>query len=418
MKPLKPVIIFLFLVLSESLSAIDISPENLNFLLEQGGEDRLKAIWISYDTKQYFLFRKATQYLITSNNESEHLMILRIFDLLGSDLEVIVPNWHILLDEFISTKRPREVLLPALQLAKKWKERRLVYALIRLTKHPDQEIRKASIEILKELSSDRIVPIIIQFLKSPSELLKIYGLEVSRNYRDQRLIPFLRELLQHPNKTIRIYTIHALAEYENEHFYVFRNYPYEITDVKKELLKIIGEKKLSQHTSYLLEGLKDPDKQIRKTSIMALRSFTDPQLAKPVSQQLKDEKEEDILYEGIITLTHYKQDPHRSLVTLLQHKNPKIRLLVLKSIQEMKDTYYLTHLLQALQSEDVSLLHLEIVYTVATLLDHRNYKSVLDHIPSIAENLTSEEKYLLYFSLKPFLQKDEEEFVRMHLQIF
>ncbi len=99
--------IIIFVIYSSSLLSIDISSENLIKMMNQGGEERIKAIWIGYQTKQYYLLRKAAKYLNESDNPLEHRMILRIFKLLGDDLVSILPNWYILLDQFISNKRDK-----------------------------------------------------------------------------------------------------------------------------------------------------------------------------------------------------------------------------------------------------------------------------------------------------------------------
>ncbi|MCS7205602.1 MAG: HEAT repeat domain-containing protein [Leptospiraceae bacterium] len=409
---------FLFVFLNTKILGLDLSKENLYQMLEKGGEDRLRAIWLSYETRQYVLFRIAANFLLESENEEEHLLVLRIFDLLGQDLEWVLPNWHILLDEFLTIKRSKEVLIPSLNLIKKWKERKLIYALIRLTKHPEYEIRRMSLEVLQELSSDQIVPVIIQYLKSPSNLTKIYGLEISYYYKDNRLIPFLRELIQHPNKSVRIYAIRALSEYENEHFYIFRNYPTETEEVQKVMIEIIGEKSLTQYQNYVLAGISDPNKSIRKASLIAAKNFPQPNFIQAVSNQLLIEQDDELIIEGILLLSRFGKDPQKVLIHLLSNQNPKIRLLSLQTIQELKLSDYLEDLLFFLEKEKESSVHLEIVYTLSSLVNERNYKILLESLNYYKEFLNHQEKYLIYSALQPYLSFGEEVQLKRLFQIF
>lgn len=399
---MKKYLVFL-LIYTTSLFSIDISSENLIQLMDKGGEDRIKAIWLSYQTKQFFLLRKAAQYLIESENLLEHRMILRIFFLLDKDLETILPNWYTLIDQYINTKRDKEILKDCIKLARKWKEYRLIFSMIKLTKHPDYQIRREAIQLLNELNSDLVIPVIVKYLRSDNELLILYGLENSFLYPDKRFIPYLRECMNHPNKTIRIYAIRSLANYEEESFYILRNFELEKNEeVKEEMLKLIAEKKWHQYSYIANKSINDRNKNIRLASLMVAKSLKNHFFVDSISKQLLIENEEEVLKEGIQTLVELnKGDPYNSLAFLLNHPNKEIRIFSLKAIQKLNLKNYLNDLLNFITTEKESDVHLEFVYTICKLVDSTNYHNVIALIDN--SYTTKIEKYLILSSLKPFV---------------
>ncbi|MFN3245399.1 MAG: HEAT repeat domain-containing protein [Leptonema sp. (in: bacteria)] len=393
--------IIIFVIYSSSLLSIDISSENLIKMMNQGGEERIKAIWIGYQTKQYYLLRKAAKYLNESDNPLEHRMILRIFKLLGDDLVSILPNWYILLDQFISNKRDKETLLDSLELARKWKEQRLVFSIIRLTKHPEHQIRKEAILTLKELNSDIVIPIIVESLKSSNELLILYGLENSIYYTDKRLIPFIREFVLHPNVTIRIFAIRALSNYESETFYLFRNIDKEEDDVILAMIELIEQKKFYNNLYLLNNTLNHPNKNIRLATIRTFRNLKNYAAVSLISRHLLIENDEDVIQEGILTLIELeKGDPSRSLVFLLQHKNKDIRILTLKAIHKLNMQNYLEDLLNLIYVENNPQVRLELVYTLCHFITPKNYHQFYDLLEQ--PSLSNQEKYLIISVLKDY----------------
>ncbi|GIX41668.1 MAG: hypothetical protein KatS3mg129_1401 [Leptospiraceae bacterium] len=401
---MKKILLLLFLY-TTSLLSIDISSENLSKLMDREGEDRIKAIWLSYQTKQYFLLRKAAKYLLESNNPFEHKIILRVFSLLDKDLESFLPNWYLYIDQYINNKKNKEVLLDCLKLAKNWKEQRLIFSLIKLTKHPDYQIRKEAILTLNELNSDVVLPIIIEYLKSNNELLILYGLENSFYYNDKRLIPFIRELTFHSNKTIRIYAIKALSNYENESYYIIRNFDKEEDEeVLETMIELIAEKKWYNYAYLVNNTINHKNKRLRLASIKAARELKNTYFANTISKQLLIEDDEEIIKEGILSLMELdKGDSYRSLVFLLNHENKEIRLLALKAIQKLQILNYNESLISFINTEKDPEVHLELIYTICYLTNTKNYNQLID----LLENpfITKKEKYLIITTLNQYLEK-------------
>lgn len=398
-------IYILFFLIIKTIYPVDITENSIQNMLNQE-ESRVLAIWLSYQTKQYHLLQKAVSLLPKTENLEEQKIILRIFELLDYDLANILPNWYVIIDQYINIKKPKEALLKSIRLIRKFKERKLIPSLLKISKHPDFEIRSEVIQTLKLLQNDSIFPTIILYLRSKDELLNIYGLELIKEIQDERLIPILRDLTQHPNTIIRIYALNALSEYEKESHYIIRNHQNEIEEVIASIIKIIGEKKWNQYSYIVQHNISSGSKLIRKASIIAARNLTNFD-SYYISKQLLIESDKEIIEEGILTLVEVrKNDPFQSLVFLLNHSDPKIKLLSLKAIQTLK-LDYIESLIFFLEKEKNPEIHLEITYTIANLVNSKNYKILLNSQDFLNKNLTKEEKYLLLSSLKNSLQERE-----------
>lgn len=399
-------IYILFFLTIKTIFSIDITENSIREMLNQE-EHRVLAIWLSYQTKQYHLLQKAISILPKTENTEEQKIILRILELLDNELVTIIPNWYVILDQYINIKKPKEALLTSIRLIRKFKEKKSIPSLLRISRHPDFQIRSEVIETLKLLQNDSIFPTIIFYLRSKDELLNIYGLELIKEIPDERLIPILREFIQHPNPIVRIYALNALSEYEKESHYVTRNYQSEIEEVMAAIIKIIGEKKWNQYHYIVQQNISSESKLIRKASIKAARNLANFDFAYYVSKQILIESDKEIIEEGILTLVELgKNDPFQSLVFLLNHFDPKIKLLSLRAIQTLK-LDYIENLIYFLEKEKNPEIHLEIAYTIANLVNSKNYKILLNSQNFLNKNLTKEEKYLLLSSLKNSLQESE-----------
>ncbi len=394
--------------ISLSIFGIDINDETLSLQLNKGGKDRIKAIWISYETKKFYLFRKSLEFLLLEeNNDLEAQMILRIFNLLDKELESIIPNWYVYIDQYINEKRPKENLIECLKLTQRWKEKRLIFAILKLTKHPIQEIRNYSISVLRELSSDIVLPTIIEFLKSKNELLILYGLENSINYPDTRLIPFIRDLTNHPNKTIRIYALKSLSNYDLESYYVIKNFDSENEEVIQTILWIIGEKRWHNYAYLVHKGITHSNPEIRKYAINAATKLKNINLVNFISRQIIIETDPNVIFEGIKALVELKQgDPFNALIFLSNHSNPEIRLSSIKAIQKLKLSNYISDLIDLLNRETNPTVHLELIYTICTLLDSKNYYHVVNLLENNPSSITLEEKYLILSALEKFIDEN------------
>ncbi len=397
-------IIFL-LFLQTSLFSIDIMNENLLENLNKEGEKRIISIWLIYETKQFNLLKKALNILITSENDQEQNLILRIMNLLSNDIDAIIPNWYTILENYIDIKRSNQNLLECLKLIKNKKENKLVYSVLRLTKHPDSEIRKEAIQILKELRSDLVLSTIINYLRSNNELLILYGLENSIYYPDKRLIPYLRELITYPDKTIRNYTLHSLSLYENESYYIVRNFEKENDEeVQERIIELIGENKWYNYSYIVNQTITSSNNNIQKASIIAARKLKNPIFIPTISKQLLIENDIEIIKEGIITLSEIgKSDPYRSLIFLLNHKDNSIKLQALKAIQKMNISEYVNELPEYINSGDETF-RLELLYTICTLLNNKNYIYIQNWLYNNTV-LSKSEKFLILSTIKQYLDK-------------
>ncbi|MFN3605132.1 MAG: hypothetical protein ACK4UJ_10515 [Leptonema sp. (in: bacteria)] len=409
----------LYTILSHSVFSVDISEPSIKEFLEKDSESRRKSLWIIYQTKQFELLKQEILKLPQINNEEEEKLILRILKLLDEDLEIIIPNWYRILDRYTDIKKPKENLLIVIELAQKFKEKKLTPTLLRLTNHPSFEIRREAIQSLKILQSDRIYPTIINFLKAKDDLLNIYGLELIQSFPDERMIPFIKDLSLHPNKIIKIYSFYALAEYEKESYFIIKNLTNEKDeDIISHIIHIIGEKGWNSYHYLIQQNISSENKKIRKSAILAAKKLSDSRFSYTISKQLLIESEPEMIQEGIFALLELKKgDPFHSLVFLLNHKNPKIKFLALKAIRTLKLETYIEDLIEFLKKEKDKDIHFEITYTIADLINFKNYKILLNSLTNINESLSIEEKYLLFSSLKTFSTEEEIFYVKSNLQI-
>lgn len=418
---MKQFLIFLFTILISipSLESFEISEVSYSKFLDTDEEEKLKALWISYQTKQYNLLKSSLLNMPKATNEEEVKMILRILDLLDEDLESIFPNWYQILDQYINIKRPKENLLQCIHLIKKFKERNLTPALIRLLKYPDFEVRWETIQVLKTIQNDLVYALLFNYLTSKEEILNIYALELSMLLPNQRLLPIIREFLQHPNKIVRIYAYYSLSEFESESFTIIKNLNSEKDEsILIAIIDIIGTKKWNTYYHLIHQYITSDNKKIRKASILAAKKAMHPSFANSISRQLLTEKDSEILQEGILALSELRQgDPHHCLVFLLNNENQKIKFLSLKAIQNLKLENQLENLVPFLISEKNQEIHLEITYTIASLINAKNYKALLNSLFSIKEFLSKEEQYLLYSALKNYISESEIFSIKSNLNI-
>ncbi len=410
------IFLFSFLNLVQFLYPVNIQEVSIS---KKQDKERVISLWINYQTKQYHLLKPSFSNLPFTKSEEEAKMILRIFDLLEEDLESIFPNWYVVLDQYLNIKRSKENLLLGIHLIKKFKESYLIPALIRLIKHPDYDIRWKAAQTLMTMQSDMMYALLINYLKSNEEILNIYALELLMLLPNERLLPLIREFLQHPNKIVRIYAFYSLSEFESESYAIIKNLNNE-TDEKIiiAIIDIIGTKKWSNYYHIIQQYISSDNPKIRKASILSAKKTMNHSFVNSISKQLLVENNLEIIEEGIFALTELKQgDPNHSLIFLLNNENLKIKILALKTIQNLNLENHLESLIPFLALEKNQEIHLELTYTIAYLLNKKNYKIILNSLTSIKDFLSKEEKYLLYSSLKNYLLESEISYVKSNLDI-
>ncbi len=416
------IILFLFLFLINfSLYSIEINRESLSKYLEEGGEKRYQAIWIAYDTKQYDLLSEPRiQNFLKEDDTKVQELILTIYNLLGESLPLYIPGWYIHIDEYLNIKRSDNGIKLSLELARKWKEKRLVFAIGRLLLHPSISIRNEANQILKELNSEYQILLQIELLKSKYEIYNIYGLNFVKNNPDLRILPFVRSLSLNSNKMIKRYALRALSEYSTESLFIISNFnsdPDE--DVKRVILSLIGEKNWKEYSYVVIQGLNYSSDKVRLKAIESARQLNHNQFVHPISRLLLQEKNKDVILEGISFLVQLNDDPYLSLYYLIKtNTDLQIKMSALFAIQKLSLDQYqniIENFVELFEFENDYNIRSEIIHTIALLVNQKNYYKIL---PLFEKNTVSKEhKIFLLSSLKAKLNANTFTEILSHKEI-
>ncbi len=405
------IILFLFLFfVNFSLYTIEIDRESLSKYLEEGGEKRYQAIWIAYDTKQYdFLSEPRIQNFLKEDDTKVQELILTIYNLLGESLPLYIPGWYIHIDEYLNIKRSDNGIKLSLELARKWKEKRLVFAISRLLLHPSITIRNEANQILKELNSEYQILLQIELLKSKYEIYNIYGLNFVRDNPDQRILPFVRSLSLDSNKMIKRYALRALSEYSTESLFIISNFNSDSDeDVKRVVLSLIGEKKWIEYSYVVIQSLNYSSNKVRLKAIKSAKLLNHFQFIHPISKLLLQEKNKEVILEGISALIQLNGDPYHSLYHIIKTNSDfQIKISALFAIQKLSLDQYqniIENFVELFEFEKDYIIRSEIIHTIALLVNQKNYYKIL---PLFEKNTVSKEhKIFLLSSLKAKLNNN------------
>lgn len=327
----------------QSLEAAGDDPARLLYMMEQGGLQRRQAFWYAYQSKQYFLFRRATRYLLESRDYDDHRMLIRIMEVMGPSLDTYIPGWYALLDRYMEPSVPDDLLIRCMKLAVRFKEHRMVFAVTRMMDHPIYDVRLEAIKTLVAMENDTVIPVLIRFMQSDDPVLVIYGLQGARYLGDSRFVPFLRNLLEHPNKSVRIYALHAVAESRAEgdlSYLVTGRFSRESNaEVRRTVIQIIGERRIGGQQYTLIRAMQDSSPLVREAAYQAASSFHSSLLARELSLRLLREDNDGLKGIAIESLARLNLgDFHKALGRIARSEaDARLRAMAVRAIGTLRD---------------------------------------------------------------------------------
>ncbi|MCR9142257.1 MAG: HEAT repeat domain-containing protein [bacterium] len=354
--------------------------------LDRGGESRRRAIWYIYQNKQHQLLPAAAAYLFQSEDIEDHKAVLRVFHAYGDELERYLPNWHVILDRYMTPEANDQVVLECIKLTMRWEEGRLIHALNRLAKHPQSSVRLAAFGGTAKLSNDMLIPVLVRLMQSERAVFRIYGLEGIRYFGDKRLWTFLSDALADPSKSVRIYAVQALAEQPNgaeRSHHLARRYTGERDpEVRGRIIEVIAERRWLRHLSVIHRGVSDGVPLVRKFALDAVESLNDRRAARFISRQLAQEDRRELKLQAMRLLMLLENSGGGSgLRTLLEgDEDPSVRQKAALALGYLKDRSGVFSLARAVQEDEAEAVRMESAGALGNLGDNRANSALIETI--------------------------------------
>ncbi|MEQ9366800.1 MAG: HEAT repeat domain-containing protein [Leptospirales bacterium] len=354
--------------------------------LEGGGEGRRRAIWYIYQNKQHQLLPVAAAYLFQSDDVADHMAVMRTLHAYGDQLERYLPNWHVILDRYMTPEANEEVVLECIKLTMRWKESRLIHALNRLARHPQSAVRLAAFGGTATLSNDMLIPVLVRLMQSERAVFRIYGLEGILHFGDKRLWTFLQDALSDPSKSVRIYAVQALSEQPNgaeRSHYLARQYNGERDpEVRGRIIEVIAERRWLRHLNIVHRGVSDGEPLVRKFALDAVESLNDRRAASFISRQLTQEDRRELKLQGVRTLMLLENSGGGGgLRTLLESDvDPAVRQKAALALGYLKDRSGVFSLARAVQEDAAEAVRMESAGALGNLGDNRANSALIETI--------------------------------------
>lgn len=375
-------------------------PARLIEMMEQGGLPRRQAFWFSYQSKQYYLLRRAATYFFESDDYEDHRMLLRIMELLGTSLDTYLPGWYDILDRYMTPAVPDDILIRCMKLGVRLKEHRLVFAMTRMIEHPIYEVRMQAIDALVSMENDLVVPVLLRYLKSDDPVLILYGLQGAKILGDSRFFVFVRELLEHSNKSVRIYALQAIANINGNGdtgYLITGRFSRESNaEVRRTIIQMIGNRKLNGQQYTVSRALQDNSSLVREAAYQTAAELKSAFFSREVSQRLASENDVALRQVGILSLdTIHIDDASMSLSRwLLNDINVETRCMAARVIGRLSDRSQNKALLEAVINDKSKEVKKEAATALLTTTDSNVVSRMVELI--LKNDVDSELRFLLF----------------------
>ncbi|EHQ08441.1 HEAT repeat domain-containing protein [Leptonema illini] len=396
-------VVALLALAAPTLDAAGDDPARLIYMMEKGGLERRQAFWFAYQSKQYFLLRRAVRYLLESDDYEDHRMILRVMEVLGPSLDTHIPGWYDILDRYMTPSVPDDLLVRCMKLSVQFKEHRMVFAVTRMMEHPIYAVRLEAIRSLVAMENDNVVPVLIRYMKSDDPVLLIYGLQGARVLGDSRFLPFIRDLLEHRNKSVRIYALRAVSESRGEgdlSYLITGRFSRENNaEVRRTIVQLIGERMMGGQQYTVTRAMQDSSALVREAAYNTAVHLRSALFARELSLRLT--QEDDVRLKGVVidALTRLNMgDPLSGLSRIARSDvDPTLRSLAVRAIGRIKDRTQNDALFQVATTDTDASVRREAAQSLALLAD----LSQGQRLASAVENndLDTEVRFLLFRAL-------------------
>ncbi len=373
-----------------SVSAREIQRERLSDRIEAdlqgGGEARRRAIWYIYQNKQHQYLPTAAAFLFRSEDIEDHKAVLRTFHAYGDELERYLPNWHVILDRYMTPEANDQVVLECIKLTMRWEESRLIHALNRLARHPQSAVRLAAFGGTAKLSNDMLIPVLVRLMQSERAVFRIYGLEGILHFGDKRLWTFLQDGLADPSKSVRIYAVQALSKQPNaseRSHHLARRYGGEPDpEVRARIIEVIADRRWTRHASVIHRGVSDGVPLVRDFALTAVERLSDRRAARFVSRQLAQEDHRDLKIKGMRVLMLLENSGGgNGLRSLLEgDTDPSVRQKAALALGYLKDRSAVFSLARAVQEDEAEAVRMEAAGALGNLGDNRGNRALIETI--------------------------------------
>jgi HEAT repeat protein len=362
------------------------TPEQLKDDLDRGGEVRRRAIWYIYQNERHELLPAAAALLFQSHDLADHKAVLNVLHAYGERLEQYLPNWHVILDKYMTPEADDEIVLDCVALTRRWKETRLVPALSRLARHPQSRVRLAAFGALAELSNDMLIPVLIRLVQAERPVFRIYGLEGLAWFGDPRLWSFLLDSLGDPSKSVRIYAVRALAEQpkgEEKSHYLVRRYGDEADpEVRARILEVVADRGWRRHSALVRRGVTDAVPLVRKAALDAVLTLKERGATRQISTQLGQEDRRELKLYGIKVLMELENSGGgNGLRSLLESDpDPAVRQRAALALGYLKERSGVASLTQAVVDDRSEEVRMESAEALGILGDNRAIRALVETI--------------------------------------
>ncbi|MBW7857338.1 MAG: HEAT repeat domain-containing protein [Leptonema sp. (in: Bacteria)] len=379
-------------------------PARLIAMMDQGGLARRQAFWFSYQSKQFYLLRRAATYFFESNDYEDHRMLLRIMELLGPSLDTHLPGWYDILDRYMNPAVPDDILIRCMKLGVRFKEHRLVFAMTRMMEHPIYEVRMAAIESLVAMENDLVVPVLLRYLKCDDPVLILYGLQGAKVLGDTRFFAFVRDLLEHQNKSVRIYALRAIANIQGNgdtSYLITGRFSRETNpEVRRTIIQLIGSRKMSGQQYTVSRALHDSSPLVREAAYQTAAELRSSFFAREVSQRLNVETDTEMRKAGVLSLDTIRIDDSVAALSrlLLNDESIEIRCLAARAIGRLNDRSQNKALLSAVIHDNNKQVQKEAAVALLTTTDFNIVQPISDLI--LKNDVDLELRFLLFRAIE------------------
>jgi HEAT repeat protein len=319
--------------------------------------------------------------------------IINLYESYGDDLIEYTPS---ILDDYewlLNHLEDDRLLLDLIQVLYQKKDKRFIYSILTKIHHRSYDIREITFKYLKLFKDDRILPFILELGSSENPLYRYYYLEALEHINDERVTFHLGKLINDESAAIRYEAIKLMDSIQNrdkENQILLLSKIDPNFEVRKISIIYAKNRKVKNRMNIFVDGLEDPNEEVRNASLDSITYFKDPIYAKKISHYLEQENNSILKLKAIEALIAMKNDGGGAGLStvLLYDKDSEVRTLSAIAIGNIsKQKNLVTTLNESLNIEYDIKVKTEIIRSISIKKEKSSIPFLLSKIRDPKESL-------------------------------
>jgi HEAT repeat protein len=333
--------------------------------------------------------------LLKKDNLDKEIIIeiINLYESYGDDLISFYPSAFEDYEWLLGNLKDEKLIFELINVLYQKKDKRFIYSILALITNRSSSIREISYKYLKIFKDDRILPYILELGNSDNPLYRYYYLESLEFINDERANLHVPKLINDESAAIRYEAIKLMDQFqikdkENNILQLAKND--QNYEVRKVSIIYAKNRKLKNKINIFIEGLEDPNFEVREASLESIHSFKEPNFAKYVSNFLEVEKNPILKLKAIESLITMKNDGGgNGLAAILLHdKNSEVRMMSAVAIGNISTQKKLTNTLnESLNVENDIDVKTEIIKSISKKKEKSSIPSLINKLKNQRESI-------------------------------